>query len=154
MQIAAVAAAARQAISPHKVIGNVSSRSSLANASTTSRPSGAKPINYFKGVLTNRDLMPKSVFMSPAKQDFVRERKYFPEEYVWEESAGGGENRGEKRAGAETYCADGRKGSGASSRKVDRGNNKYEIPLHRRAKVSDRSDSIARCMLARYQVCV
>ena len=136
MQIAAVAAAARRAISPQKGNGNVSSRSTPTNSSTTSRPSTAKPINYFKGVLTKRDLVPKTVFMSPAKQDLVREQKYFPEEYVWEDSAGGGENIGAQKAGAEAHCADGRKGSGASPRKVDWGHTKYEIPPHRRAKVS------------------
>jgi hypothetical protein len=152
VQIAAVAAAARRAISPQKVNGNVSSRSDPTNPSTTSRP--AKPINYFKGVLTKRDLVPKTVFMSPAKQDLVREQQYFPEEYVWEDSAGGGENKCAQKAGAEAHCADGRKGSWASPRKVDWGHTKHEIPPHRRAKVSDRADSIVHCMLARFQLCV
>ena len=98
--------------------------------------------------------MPKTVFMSPAKQDLVREQKYFPEEYVWEDSAGGGENIGAQKAGAEAHCADGRKGSGASPRKVDWGHTIYEIPPHRRAKVSDMADSLAHCMLARFQLCV
>ena len=164
VQIAAVADAARRAISPQKVNGNVSSRSTPTNSSSTSRPSNDKPINYFKGVLTKRDLVPKTVFMSPAKEDLVRERKYFPEEYVWEDSAGGGENRGTQKAGyrgtqkagAEAHCAYGRLCSGASPQKVDwdHTTGKYEIPPHRRAKVSDRADSIAHCVLARFQLCV
>jgi hypothetical protein len=94
-----------------------------------------KPINYFKGVLTNKDLTPKTVFMSPAKQDLVRERQYLPEEYVWEDSVVRGvENGGPQRSREEAQCATGRKSAGASPRKAG-GNAKYEIPLHRRAKV-------------------
>ena len=131
----AVAAAARRAISPQTGNGTLASRSTSTKPSSTSRPTSAKPINYFKGVLTSKDLTPKTVFMSPAKQDLVRERQYFPEEYVWEDSVVRGvENGGPQRAGDEAQCATGRKSAGASPRKAG-GNAKYEIPLHRRAKV-------------------